>query len=175
MYQEQIAEITAAHLRDHASAYLVALEQEFTGSNKLRLKVPNISSVSLVGGVIQAPVEDLPIIGVDCLDKQSIPSQESLDYSQYDGAIVGMMSGSNEESTDKLVKRYQRMVEGFIKTHIFFHGETNDLFMIRELIYVNTRFSGSIELEVEEEKPIWVAGFTTNLLWIASEAPASQH
>lgn len=174
MFQEQIAELTAGHLRSHIRSYVEALEIEFTGSNKLRLKVPDISSVSLVGGVIQAEASALPIIGVDCLDKQVIPSQESLSLYQYEGAIVGMASDSSEEAADKSVKRYQRVVEQFIRTHQFLHEESNALFTVREFIYSNTRFSGSLELDIEDEK-IWVAGFTVVCLWITSEDAESQH
>jgi hypothetical protein len=174
MFQEHIAELTAAHFRTHIRAYLAALETEFTGSNKLRLKVPDISSVSLVGGVIQAEASALPIIGVDCLDKQVVPSQESLNYYQYEGAIVGMASGSDEESTDKAVKRYQRVVEQFVRTHQFLHKESNTNYAMREFLYASTRFSGSLELDIEDEK-IWVAGFTTTVLWITSEEAESQH
>jgi len=179
MYQEQVAKLTAEHLRLHLSTYLSELETEFTGSDKLRLSVPEVSTQSLVGGVIQTDVDSMPIVAIDCLDKSAIPSSDSLFYSQYEGAIASMVSGNSSDIVDRRIKRYSRAIEHFVKEHQLFHEDfsTNTKpFSFRELVYVGSRFSGSIELGETEETPrIWVAGMVIDVLWITSEDGARQH
>jgi hypothetical protein len=111
------------------------------------------------------------------LDKQIIPSNESLFYSQYDGAIVGMVSATDEQTADKRCKRYQRFVEHFINVHRYLHesvASNTKPFTIREFLYMSTRFSGSMQSDQEDEK-VWLAGFVTNVQWITSEDGESQH
>lgn len=177
MFQEQISELTAQHLRTHINSYLSELQAETTGSSKLRLKVPEVISASLVGGMIQTEVSRLPLIGIDCLDKDLIPSNESLNLYQYSGAIVGMVTASDGDSADRLVKRYARVCEKFIKEHLNFHEnfETNTKpFSFREFLFSSTRFSGSMEVGEEDERS-WIAGFAIEVLWITSEDGEWQH
>lgn len=180
MYQEQIAAETANHLRSHLPTYLSELQSQFTGSDKLKLSVPDITTVSLVGGVIQTEIESMPVVAVDCLNKSVIPSNESLYYSQYDGGIAGMVSASSETTCDKIAKRYASALEKFVKDHLLFHEnfQTNTKdFSIRELVWQSTRFSGAIELptETENDNPVWVEGFVLDILWVTSEDGPRQH
>jgi hypothetical protein len=175
MFQEAIAKQTAEYLRGHLEEYLQTVASRFTGTDRLTLKVPDIKSSTLVGGAMQADIKDLPAIGVDCLDKQEIPSGESLCYYQYDGAIAGLISASSAGDVDRLAKRHASAIELFVREHQFLHQFSTPDFSMREFIYVNTTFSGAIQLELEEEKPIWVDGFTHNVLWITSEDQYRQH
>lgn len=175
MFQEAIAKLTSEHLRTHIQAYLSDLEISHTGTDKIGLKVPVVSAETLVGGVMSADVDELPIIGVDCVEKQDLPSNESLCYYQYSGAVVGLIGATDEVIADKMIKRYQSAAELFIRDHRFLHLESNDDFMIREFLFVNTSFSGSMEVELEEQRRLWVAGFTTNVLWVTSEDQYRQH
>ena len=178
MFQEQIAEQTASHLRVHFEEYLEEVEERFSGSDRLNLKIPDVSSVSLVGGVIQAPVEALPVVAVDCLNKSVIPNNESLYLYQYDGAIVGMVEGSSESVCDRRVKRYAAAGEKFIKEHQYLHEnfETNTKpYGIREFLYNSSRFSGTMEVKSEDGPTVWIAGFALDVLWISSEDGERQH
>lgn len=175
MFQESIARETAEHLRTHLSGYLQTIAQSFTGSDRLTLKVPTVGSTTLVGGVMQAKMEELPIIGVDCLEKQDVPSGESLCYYQYDGAIAGLFSASSSGDVDRIAKRQAGAVEKFIRDHRFLHELHPSDYMLREFLYVSTSFSGAIEIDLEDEKPLWVDGFTMNVLWITSEDMYRQH
>lgn len=178
MFQEALAERTADHLRTHIEAYVVALEAEFTGANKLRLRVPEVTAISLVGGVMQAPADKLPLVGVDCLDKRFMQSTESLNLWEYDGAIVGMASGSDEEGVDKAVKRYQRACELFVRTHQLLHQDPdindNVGYSIREFFFSAANFSGVMQVNLEDEE-VWVGGFTNVVTWITSEDGETQH
>ena len=175
MYQEQIAKVTSEHLRTHIEAYLTDIESLFTGSDKMGLKVPNVSSETLVGGIMSADIDELPIFGVDCVEKQEIQSPEALCYYQYTGAIVGMIVANDAYLADKMIKRYQRAAEFFVRQHQYLHLHEDPDFTIREFLFTSTSFSGSMEVELEEQKRAWVAGFTTNVLWIASEDQYRQH
>lgn len=181
MFQEAIARQTADHFREHIEDYLEAIAASFTGTDRLTLKVPSVSSTTLVGGVMRTPLNALPALGVDCLDKQQMQASEGLCYYQYDGAIAGLVSASSSEEVDKLAKRYAAATEKFVSQHQFLvdHNtgqpyETAD-FMMREFIFINTTFSGAIEIELEGEEPLWIDGFTMNVLWVTSEDQYSQH
>lgn len=175
MFYESIASETANHLREHIKAYLDEISASFVGSEKLTLRVPDISSATLVGGIMQAPIEQLPALGVDCVEKQQIDSNESLCYYQYTGAIAGLISGSSSSDVDKLAKRHAAAVEKFVRNHQFLHLLSTLDYTMREFLYVNTNFSGAIELDLEDEKPLWVDGFTMNVIWVVSEDNYRQH
>lgn len=180
MFQEALGKLTSEHLRTHLEAYLTDIQALYTGSDKLKLTVPTVSDKTLVGGVMSADIDELPIIGVDCVEKQEIPSNESLYLYQYGGSIVGLVRGQDASQADRLVKRYNRAIELFVKKHQYLHDTNTSSplsteFGIREFLYTDTTFSGSMELELEEEKRVWVAGFTCNVLWFTSEDSYEQH
>jgi hypothetical protein len=175
MFQESIARETTEHLRSHLSAYLIAEATKYTGSDRLTLKVPTISSETLVGGIMQVDHKELPAIGIDCVDKQDMPSNESLCYYQYSGAIVGLVSASSSNEVDRLAKRYASAIELFIKDHQYLHLLEKTDYTLREFFFTSVNFSGAIELTLEEEEPLWVDGFTYNVLWFASEDQYRQH
>lgn len=179
MFQEAIGKLTSDHLRESIAGLLTTIEALHTGQDAIHLPVPTVSDKTLVGGVMAADVDELPIIGVDCVEKQEIPSNESLFLYQYDGAIVGLVKGQDSSVVDRMVKRYQRAAETYVRTHQYLHDSaSNPLsseFLIREFIYVKTSFSGSMEVELEEQRKIWIAGFTCNVVWITSEDSYRQH
>lgn len=175
MFQEAIGKLTAEHLRTHIVDYLTEIEALYTGSDAIKLKVPTVSDKQLVGGVMAADIDELPLIGVDCVEKQEIPSGESLYYYQYDGAIVGLVRGQDSSVVDRMIKRYQRAAEKYAREHLYLHLPPQDGFMIREFIYVKTSFSGSMEVELEEQSKTWIAGFTCEVSWFTSEDAPRQH
>lgn len=176
MFQEALAEQTAEHFREHLEDLLDGIAQQFSGPNILTTKVPNVDSVTLVGGVMSAPIEQLPLIGVDCVEKRPTPSNESLYLYEYEGAFAGLASASTAQEADKLAKRYAAAVELFIREHELLHQITNDWFSVREFLYGGTGFSGSIEVQLEEQAPdLWIAGFTIPTLWVTSEDGPRQH
>lgn len=181
MFQEAIASTTAAHLRIHIGDLLEEIGSRFTGRDSLTLSVPTIDSVTLVGGIMTAPVEALPLLGVDCVEKEEIPSSESLCYYQYSGAVAGLVSASSSDEVDRLIKRYAAVTELFIRRHQYLvnHStgqqyQTQD-FMIREFLYGGTGFSGAMEVRLEDEQPLWVDGFTIPVAWYTSEDQYHQH
>lgn len=180
MFQEALAKLTADHLRTHIQTYLEDIQGLYTGTDIITLSVPEVSDKTLVGGVMSADIDRLPLIGVDCVEKQEIPSGESLYYYQYDGAIVGLVRGVDESLVDRTVKRYNRAIETFVKEHQYLHdidtdNPLNPEFSIREFLYTNTSFSGSIEVTLDDDNKLWVAGFTCNVAWFTSEDYYKQH
>jgi hypothetical protein len=175
MFQEFIARRTAEHFREHVDDYILVVRDKFAGSDKLTLSQPEITHSTLVGGIMQAELDRLPIIGVDCVDKAEIPSNESLYYCRYDGAFAGLVSASSSDEVDKLCKRYATLSELYVKDHQFLHAYETDDFTFREFYYVNTSMSGAMEVELEEQQPIWIAGFTMNVQWVTSEDQGRQH
>lgn len=175
MFQEALGKLTAEHLRTHINTYLADVQALYTGTDRITLPTPTISDKTLVGGVMSAEIDELPLIGVDCVDKQEIPSGESLYYYQYEGAIVGLVRGADPSMVDRMIKRYERAVEQFVREHQYLHEEQNDDFMVREFVYQQTSFSGSMEVELEGQTGVWVAGFTCNVSWFTSEDAPRQH
>lgn len=175
MFQEQIAQHTAEHFRTHVEAILDEIRAGFTGTDKLTTAVPEVTDDTLVGGVMQVELERLPIIGIDCSEKQEIPSGESLYYCQYTGAFAGLVSAPSANEADRLCKRYAAAAEMFVREHQFLHGYSTTNFTFRELYYINTQLSGAMEVELEKDERSWVAGFTMNVAWVTSEDQPRQH
>ena len=179
MFQEPIGKLTAEHLREHITGYLADIEAEHTGQDAIKLQVPTISDKTLVGGVMAADIDELPLMGVDCVEKQEIPSGESLYFYQYDGAIVGLIRGPDSSVTDRMVKRYAGAAERYVRDHLYLHRADLDLvtepFSIREFVYLKTSFSGSMEVQLEEQRLVWIAGFTCEVSWFTSEDAPRQH
>lgn len=181
MFYEALAAKTAEHFRLHIEDYLEEIAAGFTGSDMLTLAVPTVNSATLVGGVMQADVEEMPLIGIDCVDKQDIPSNESLQLYQYQGAIAGIISASSADDVDRMAKRYAAAVEKFVRNHQFLvdHATGEPIgtadFMLREFTYFATTFSGAIEAELENEQPLWIDGFTCHVSWVTSEDQYHQH
>ena len=176
MFQEDIAKFTAEHLRTHVKTYLDDWSERFDGSERLTLPVPKVVWNTLVGGAMQTDPKDTPLITVDCLNKQNIQSRDNLYYCEYQGAFAGLVTGASSHDVDRICKRYAAVTEKFIKEHMFIgNGVAFDGFSLMELYYVNTGMSGAMELKLEEEQPLWAAGFTTRVGWVASEDQPRQH
>jgi hypothetical protein len=178
MFQEQIASITASDLRGHIEEYLEDVDALYAGSDKMNLRVPEVSAISLVGGVMQARIDSLPLVAVDCLDKTVVPSNESLYLYQYEGAIVGLIEASSDDISDRRVKRYAAATEKFVREHQYLHEnpQTNTKpFTFREFLYMATRFSGSMEVTSEDGPSRWIAAYIIEVLWVISEDGERQH
>lgn len=176
MFQEQIAKITADHLRSHIEAYLGEINEETTGTDKIILSIPTVDTDSMAGGLLTTDIDKIPKYAVDCINKSLLSNDESLWLYQYEGAIAGLVAAESVQSVDKLVKRHGRAVEHFLKEHQFLHSSVGgeDNFFIRELSYSSTTLSGAMEVE-DGDNPIWVAGFSVDAFWAVSEDGPRQH
>lgn len=172
MFQEQIAKLTAEHLRTHIRDYLDTIDSKFSGTDKVELRTPQIDVRSLAGGLLVADLDKIPRYSVDCINKSLMQSTDSLWTYQYEGSIAGLISAGDLTSSDRMVKRHAGAVELFLKQHQFFKGiSQGDDFLVIELAFSSTNLSGSMEVE----KDLWVAGFSTSIFWAVSEDGPGQH
>jgi hypothetical protein len=171
MYQEQLAKLTADHLRTHIKAYLAEIAAGFDAKNQVPLVVPKaIETASAVGGLIQDFDKILPRYGVDVFGKDAGATDDSLNSWVYSGQIVGVVHGSSQSSVDKIVKRHMAAVELFIARHRLLHLEKNNYYSILNFGFVANETSGA-----EAIGDLWIAGFTFECIWITSEYEAFQH
>jgi len=177
MYHEQIAKYTADHLRSHIKVYLDEISARYTGKDIIPLVVPKtISATSVVGGMWTQFDQILPQYGIDIFGRQFSQSSENLFLYEYVGQINGMVHASSEDTVDKTIKRHGEAVERFIKEHQLLHqAEPNGLFRVIEFGHADTDFSGAEQIQGEENKFVWVAGFSINVAWLISEAAPYQH
>jgi len=176
MFQEQIAKLTADHLRTHIGAYLAAIESEYTAKESITLTVPkSIDYSSLVGGMMTEFDKILPQYGVDVLSKILGEDNENLFTYNYLGQINGLVSATSREAVDKLCTRHARAVEHFIKQHQFMHQETNTNFALLAMAFGGLEFSGAENLGTYNDREVWIAGFSIDLIWATSEDSAMQH
>ena len=176
MYQEQLAKLTADHLRTHIKAYLDIVDAMFAGNDNVPLLVPKtIEPASLVGGMVTAFDKILPQYGIDVMGKQLAASDDSLWSYEYAGQINGLVHGGSQEAVDKLVKRHAAAVELFIRNHRVLHQEDNLQYRVVEFVFVASDFSGAEDLGEHDSGPIWLAGFSINVSWFTSEDGPNQH
>jgi len=178
MFHEQIGKLTADHLRTHIKAYLAAIEAEYTSTPKqgVTLTVPkSIEYSSLVGGMMTEFDKILPQYGVDVLSKVGGEDIENLFTYNYIGQINGLVSATSRDAVDKLCSRHARAVEYFVKQHQFLHKESNANFSILAFGWINLEFSGAENLGEYNDREIWIAGFSTDVVWAVSEDSMMQH
>jgi hypothetical protein len=175
MFQEDIAEIVADHLREHIAGYLEEIQSQYTDGVKLVLP-KRVATANLVGGVYAADLNVLPAYALDIIEKDFIPNDENLWLYQYTGHLAGIVSANSEESANKIVKRHERAVEQFVRDHNLVHQVTRPLWSMREMGFGGAGFSGA-ELAAEdvENRKLWVAGFRIDLVWLISEEGPRQH
>lgn len=176
MFQEQIAQLTADHLRTHATAYLDEIAA-LNPTDQVTLVAPkSIRASSVVGGMVAELPELLPAYGVDALSKQPIPLSDNLWTFQYEGQINGMVLASNEVEVDKLAKRHARAVEYFVRKHRLLHQLATDDFEIISFEFLGSDFSGATPLsEDPASRPLWVGGFSIDVTWMTSENGPEDH
>ena len=178
MYFEQIAKVTADHLRLHLPTYLSQISQEFAGLDIVTLQPPNDISVdSLVGGVFAVPLENLPVYAVDALNKQPDPTIIDLYTYLYDGHIVGMVTANSAHDVDRQIKRHEWAVEQYVREHLFLHQLSGEHFTILGLEFIGSQFSGAEMAEDNEDTTlqVWVDAFVINVRWTVSEDGPIQH
>jgi hypothetical protein len=180
MFQEEIANITAAHLRGHIGGYLDVLAARYGDS--VALVVPKaIETDNLVGGVYNSSVGDMPAYAVDIIDKIFAgENPDGLWIYNYSGHIAGIVEAQGEVGANRLVKRHEQAVEQFVRDHLFMHLEDSQLsdpndFNIHELGFTGAAFSGAEMIGKENDREHWIAGFRVDLLWIVSESGPGQH
>lgn len=175
MYYEQIGRLTAAHLRSHIKGYLDEVSAEFTGELSATLVVPKqIDISSAVGGMSSKFDQILPQYGIDVLGKTASTDDSSLWSHEYVGQINGMVHGGSRETVDLVIARHARAVDHFIHQHKLLHKYTDANFSIVEFVFANTEFSGAEDVGAED-KPIWLAAFSTNVSWFTSEDGPDDH
>lgn len=178
MYHEEIGIYTTEHLRSHIGAYLAELEARY--ADGVRLMIPKrIEHANLVGGVYNAPLDQMPAYAVDVTDKQfSQITDSGLWEYMYNGHIAGIIMANDESAANTIVKRHEQACEMFVKQHQFMHRKQADVegndFSLMELGFVDAAFSGAEEVS-EGTKTVWVAGFRVTLVWITSEEGPTQH
>lgn len=178
MFQEEVADLTATHLRSHLEGYRTILQARYTDAAKLQLP-KTVETNNLVGGVYNATTDRMPAYAVDIISKAfHSQSDEGLWLYSYDGHIAGVVSGGSEFAVNKLIKRHEQMVEMFVKDHEFMHSQesaiSND-FRLRELGFSGAAFSGAELTEERDDRQVWMAGFRIDLLWVVSERGPYQH
>lgn len=184
MFQEEIGDLTAKHLRTHINAYLAAVQT--LHADQVKLQNPKaIETANLVGGVYNTATDRMPALAVDVLNKAYAGNPENLWLYNYEGHIAGVISALDEVTANLIIKRYEEAVETFIREHANCHFDpdttgpfTSQLgsdFSIMELQFAGAAFSGAEELETVNDNTIWIAGFRIDLNWILSEAGPSNH
>jgi hypothetical protein len=179
MYQEEVADITATHLRSHIASYLDTIQSRYADSIKLQMP-KSIETANLVGGVYNATPKEMPAYVVDVLNKQfSGESTEGLWLYNYTGHIAGVVSGGNEATVNKSVKRHSQAVEQFVRDHQFMHQMENQVvgnsFSFAELVFLSAAWSGAEMVDEENNRQTWIAGFRIDVLWVISEEGPQQH
>ena len=172
MYQEEIANLTADHLRTHIEALLAATSSIY--NDKVVLQNPkSIETANLVGGVYNAKPDEMPAYAVDIVSKAFAgDAQASLWLYTYEGHIAGVVSGGSEATVNASVKRHEQSVEKFVKSHQHHHSIESALgndFRIVELGFSGAAFSGAELVEERDDRQVWIAGFRIDLTWVISE------
>jgi len=176
MFHEKIAKLTADHLRTHIEAYLDIISAEYTGIEQSTLIVPkSIDPASVVGGMMTEFDQILPQYGVDVLSKILGEEIENLFTYDYLGQINGLVNSTSRESVDKICYRHARAVEYFIKQHQFLHNENNTNYRILGFGFAGLDFSGAENLGTVNDREVWVAAFSVNVIWATSEDGFVQH
>jgi hypothetical protein len=176
MFHEQIAKLTADHLRTHIKVYLDSISAEYSGTDKVTLTVPkSIDPASVVGGLMTEFDQTLPQYGIDVLNKALGEDIEGLFTYNYFGQINGLVSSTSRDSVDKLCSRHARACETFIREHQLMHEQSNANFSVLAFAFVGIDFSGAENLGSIDDREVWVAGFSINVVWATSEDGAFQH
>lgn len=179
MFFEEIGDITAEHLRSHIPGYLAILQERYPDS--IKLKAPkSIETANLVGGVYNATPNDMPAYVVDLLNKEFAgDSDASLWLYNYTGHIAGVVSGMNEETTNRLCKRHEQAVETFVREHGFMHNLGAQIagneFTLISLGFIDAALSGAELLDDANGRQVWIAGFRVDINWLVSENGPGQH
>jgi hypothetical protein len=178
MYQEELAEQTADHLRTHIEGYLDEIAAKYTGLKYVDLVVPkSIEPASVVGGLWTEFDNILPAYGIDVLNISPSEDSASLWTHAYDGQINGLVSAGSRQTVDRLCSRHAQAVEHFIEQHLFFHWDTQnrDVFSVVTFFGGNLEFSGAEDLGEQAGRPLWLAGFSLNCTWLVSQEGPAQH
>jgi len=172
MYQEEVANLTADHLREHIGVLLD--ETQAIYNDKVVLQNPKaIETANLVGGVYNADPTAMPAYAVDIIDKTFAgDASAGLWLYIYGGHIAGVLSGASESSVNAAIKRHEQAVERFVKSHNHLHSLASALgndFRIVELGFVGSAFSGAEQINAKDDRELWIAGFRIDLNWVLSE------
>jgi hypothetical protein len=172
MYFEEVADITAEHLRQHIQAYLDIINARYP--DQVQMVYPkSIETNNLVGGVYNAKTDEMPAYALDLISKNFAGvSPTSLWEYEYTGHIAGVVSGNSEEVVNKLCKRHLQAVEMFMKKHKHMHQTESALgndFRIGELDFAGAAMSGAELWDEEDSRQTWVAGFRVDISILVSE------
>lgn len=175
MFQEDIAQLTADHLRIHIRDNLEYIESRFP-NDPIKLVFPkSIECASVVGGLFKDFDRILPAYAIDVWGKAEAITIDNLNTYEYMGQVSGLIAANNRTACDKLVKRHAAAVELFIRTHEFLHEMNNDYFRIIGFLSVDAEFSGAEQIAETKSGQVWIAGFSFDCVWTTSEAAVTQH
>lgn len=178
MYQEEVAKLTATHLREHINDYLDELQRRYPDSVKMQYP-KSVETDNLVGGVYNAKTDAMPAYAVDIISKAFAgQNNDGLWLYSYEGHVAGVVSGGDEAAVNALIKRHEQAAEMFVKRHEFMHQTESELendFRLHELGFVGAAFSGAEEVSDRQDRQVWIAGFRIDLIWVVSEDGPSQH
>jgi hypothetical protein len=178
MYQEEIANLTATHLRDHIGAYLTEVNAIYHDGVKLQFP-KTIETANLVGGVYNTTTDKMPAYAVDIIEYTfDGVDPEGLYLYNYSGHIAGVVTGGAEATVNAIIKRHEQAVALFVKRHLHFHQMTSQLgndFRIIEFNFFGSAFSGAERVDEKNQRQIWIAGFRTDIVWAVSEGGGGDH
>lgn len=178
MFHEDIAQITADHLREHIAVLLDGINARYPEATNL--VVPkSVEVTSVVGGLFTQYDKILPQYGIDILTKELAPTSESVYTYLYSGQINGMVHGRSQDAVDKMTHRHGAAVEQFVREHLTLHQVPEPFstkeFTILEFDFAGIEWSGAEDLGEVEGVQIWLGAFSLNTLWLVSEEGPGQH
>jgi len=178
MFQEEVAQLTADHLRLHLPDEFAVLQARYPDAIKLQFPKA-IETANLVGGVYNAATGNMPAYAVDVISKAfDSVTPDGLWLFAYDGHIAGIVEANDEKSCNAIIKRHEQACEEFVRKHQFMHQVESVLgndFSIVGLNFGGAAFSGAEMIEEKQSRQKWIAGFRIDLVWTTSEAGPDQH
>lgn len=178
MFQEDLAKITADHLRTHIAGYLATVAARYDDSVTL-VNPKEIVVASAVGGLIQEFDSILPKYAVDVFGKTYAATGEDLNSWEYSGQVSGLISANSQDTADRIIKRHSAAVETFILNHEGLHqavdSSWNDDFIILSFGFSGLDLSGAEYAGDVNGREIWIAGFSFDCLWMTGEIEGRQH
>jgi len=182
MYQEEIADLTAAHLRSHIKAYIDAVGLIYPDTIKMQYP-KSVETANLVGGVYNAKPNEMPAIAIDIISVEfAANTTEGLWLYNYDGHIAEVISGGSEDTVNRIIKRHQQACETFVNDHLHFHQVEDQLtsplgqpFTIMEFGFSGSAFSGAEEVTEKQNRKTWIAGYRIDVNWLVSQQGPGDH
>lgn len=175
MYFEQLSIAVKDHIRTHLADYIAVGNVGF--EKPVKLVMPrSFTAASFVGGTIGLHRDTLPALAVNFDTKDQSPTDENLWSYMYSGALVGMVGANNGDDVERLAKRWEAMLERFVREHQVPPTPTDSPFLIVQLGFSRSQFFGAAQIPTKEgEQPLWVDGFVIEVACLLSEQGPGTH